>query len=118
MFECIESGPDRVILTLTGVLDGEGASLIRDGFEAISASGNRDVVIDLSNLTFMDGSGIAAIGFLFKRLVSAGRRVDLIGAGGQPASLLHEMGLAGLFGLASKARRRPLFGRPGWALAR
>jgi len=118
MFECIESGPDRVVLTLTGVLDGEGASMIRDGFEAISASGSRDVVIDLSNLTFMDGSGIAAIGFLFKRLVAAGRRIEMTGAAGQPARLLQEMGLSGLFGLTSKARRHPLFGRPGWALAR
>ena len=118
MFECIESGPDRVVLTLTGILDGDGVSLIRDGFEAIATSCHRDVVIDLSNLTFMDGSGIAAIGYLFKRLVAAGRRIDLIGANGQPARLLNEMGLAGLFGIVNKASRRPLFGRPGWALAR
>lgn len=118
MIDRIESGADRVVITLRGILDGEGTTAIRDGLEAISASGAGDVVLDFSSVTYMDGSGVAAIAYVFKRLLATGRKLKIIGVTGQPAQVLRDMGLDNLFGLAGKAARRPLFNRPGWALAR
>ena len=123
MFEAISHGqreaPDyRVVLTLRGILDGEGTLAVRDELEAVAASISGDVVLDLSQVTFMDGSAIAAIGFVFKRMIAKGLRLEITGVAGQPAALLREMGLSRLFALPSRAARRPLFSRPGWALAR
>ena len=118
MIDRIESGADRVVLTLRGILDGEGTAAIRDGLEAISASATEDGGLDFSSVTYMDGSGVAAIAYVFKRMRAAGRKLKIIGVTGQPAQLLRDMGLDTLFGLAGKAARRPLFNRPGWALAR
>ena len=118
MFERIESGADQVVLTLRGILDGEGLIAMRDSLEAIAASSSRDLVLDFSNVTFMDGSGISAIAYVFKRLACKGHRLELVGVTGQPAKLLREMGLDTLFALPSKATRRPHFFRPGWVIAR
>ena len=118
MIDRIESGSDKVVLTLRGILDGQGTAAIRDGLEEISAAANRDVVLDFSSVTYMDGSGVTAIAYVFKRLMAKGRTLTIIGVTGQPAQLLREMGLNNLFALAGKVPRRPLFSRPGWALAR
>ena len=58
MIDRIESGSDKVVLTLRGILDGQGTAAIRDGLEEISAAANRDVVLDFSSVTYMDGSGV------------------------------------------------------------
>ncbi len=108
----------RVVLTLRGIFDGEGTLAIREELEAIAAAANGDVVLDLSRVTYIDGSAIAAIGFIFKRMTAKGRGLEIIGVDGQPAALLREMGLGRLFALPSRATRRPFFSRPAWALAR
>jgi anti-anti-sigma regulatory factor len=49
------------ILQLVGILDGSNYMLLVDEAKRIYINGIRDVVIDLSKLTFISSSGLAAI---------------------------------------------------------
>jgi anti-anti-sigma factor len=110
--EVCESGAR---LRLYGVLDGAGAERVRDRFAALVGEQRGDVVLDFGNVGFMDGAGVGALAFLFKRLSSAGRRLRLTGVTGQPLALLRELELAGVFELAAprRSRRWPMASR--WA---
>jgi anti-sigma B factor antagonist len=52
------------------------------------AGGDDDVVIEMSNVTFIDSSGVGAIVFLLKRLMANGHALQLSGVKGQPLQLL------------------------------
>lgn len=106
MFERIASEEGQVRLQLKGALDAGAWTGLREGFEALAAAPRGDVELDLSNVCFMDGPGIAAIAFLFKRLRAKGRRLTVIGASGQVLGLLHAHGLAQIFALPERRRRR------------
>ncbi len=96
-------------LRLSGVLDGEAALSLRARLETLAAAAG-DVVIDLKDVSFIDGSGLAAIAFLFKRMVRQGRRLT-VAAEGQPLAMLRDLGLASLLGLpAAPTRRRGFAG--------
>jgi anti-anti-sigma factor len=117
MFERIQSEPGRVRLHLRGGLDGESSRALRDGLCALTTVEAREVVIDLSNVTYLDGSGVGALSFLFKRLTARGRRLTISGVAGQPLAMLRQLGLDGLLGLDREPRRR-VFALRGFAWAR
>lgn len=117
MFERIHSEPGLVRLHLRGGMDGEGSRAIRDGLDALAVAEAQEVVIDLSNVTYLDGSGVGAISFLFKRLAARGRRLTLAGAAGQPLAMLRHLGLARSLGVKESKRRFSLM-LPGLAWAR
>lgn len=85
-------------LFLLGRLESASITSLRDGFVAVAEHGTGDVVLDFSEVTYVDGSGIGAISLLFKRLASAGRRLTIVGASGQPQLFLGSLGIAGLLG--------------------
>ncbi len=118
MFERIHSEPDRVRLHLRGGLDSEASRSIRDSLSALAVVDAREVVIDLSRVTFIDGSGIGAISFLFKRLAARGRRLTVTGVSGQPLAMLRHLGLAAALGIEASRVRRSFFSFPGLAWAR
>ncbi|MBX9748900.1 MAG: STAS domain-containing protein [Roseococcus sp.] len=100
---------DTLKITPQFSLDAEGSLKLRPVLESLakgSAVRARRVVLDLSEVDHMDGSGIGAIAFLRKRLLAAGLSLDLSGAHGQPLALLRKLGLARSFGLAED---RPSF---------
>lgn len=107
MFQRIASEDGRVRLHLKGSMDGPQWLALRSGFEALSSAPVGDVVLDLSNVTFIDGPGVAAIGFLFKRLRAKGRRLVMAGVGGQPLALLRDHGLARIMGLPVERMPEP-----------
>ena len=117
MFERIHSEPGLVRLHLRGPLDGEASRTMRDGLDALAAVEARTVIIDFSSVTHLDGSGVGALSFLFKRLAARGRRLEVSGAAGQPLAMLRHLGLARILGLAEPARRFS-FALPGFAWAR
>ena len=51
------------------------------------ANSDKDVVIDLTDVHFIDSSGIGAIVFLYKRLLAKKLAVHVIGLHGQPEQL-------------------------------
>ncbi len=117
MFERIHNEPGLVRLHLRGGLDGEASRAMREGFSALASVEAREVVIDLSNVTHLDGSGVGAISFLFKRLAARGRRLTLAGVGGQPLAMLRHLGLARALGLEEE-RKGFFLALPGLAWAR
>ena len=65
-----------------------------------------DVVIDLARTEAIDGSGVGAIVYVFKRLSARGYRVTVRNVAGQPSALL---GAAGLLGTLGATRRQRFF---------
>lgn len=118
MFERIQSEPGLVRLHLRGGLDSEASRSMRDSLVALAAVEARDIVIDLSHVTFIDGSGLGAISFLFKRLAARGRRLSVAGVSGQPLAMLRHLGLAKTLGIQETRARRSFFSIPGMAWAR
>jgi anti-anti-sigma factor len=96
-------------LRVSGPLDAEGALALRPSLENLVSGATGDVVLDMAGVSYMDGSGVGAVAFLFKRLAAQGRRVTVAGAGAQPLALLRKLGLDGVLGLPIAARR-PRFG--------
>lgn len=99
--------PDTLQLTPGMALDAAGASALRPTLESVALARAPRVVLDLSRVEMMDGSGIGAIAFLRKRLLAAGQAMEVVGAHGQPLALLRSLGLATVFGL--EETRRPFW---------
>ena len=93
MFERIESDGDAVRLQLKGVLNASTWEGLREGLERIADAPTGDVVLDLTNVSMIDGPAVGAIAFLYKRLAGKGRRLDVVGVSGQPLALLRDHGL-------------------------
>jgi anti-anti-sigma factor len=93
---------DTLCLHLAGALDAKGAAALRPGFERLAQDASQDVLLDLSDVNYLDGAGIGAVAFLFKRLAAKGRRVRLQGATGQPLDMLRALGLGRVFGLEAR----------------
>jgi anti-anti-sigma factor len=109
--------PGGLRLRLAGALDAAGATALRPSFERLGEEARQDVVLDLAEVTHLDGAGIGAVAYLFRRLAAQGRRLCLEGARGQPLALLREVGLARTLGLEAPARAGWIFGK-GMAWAR
>lgn len=77
---------------------------LRQEFERLAHS-NGDVVIDLARTEVLDGSGVGALAYTFKRLVAGGNRLTVRNVSGQPLNMLNECGLL----RALVADRRPGF---------
>lgn len=91
-------------LRLHGALDGEAADGLREMIVALGDFADHDVVLDMSAVGFLDGSGIGMIATLYRRLTKRGLTLSIVGACGQPAHLLRDLGLRRLMG---EPRRRP-----------
>jgi anti-anti-sigma factor len=114
MFQIISDTDSGVHLRFGGSIEAEHAVALRTVMEdAINLPG--PVVLDFTSVTLIDGSGIGAIAFLFKRLRGQGRALSIIGASGQPLALLDQLGIAGLLGVSRRAPAGPLSARGAWA---
>lgn len=75
------------VLVMPPDMDAATMKVQRPICEDAAKSGD-DVVVDMSQVEFIDSSGVGAIVFMYKRLVSAGRKIHLTGVRGQPLQLL------------------------------
>jgi anti-anti-sigma factor len=105
MFERIESDGGVVTLRLKGVLDAATWESLREGLERIASAPSGDVVLDLTNVSFIDGPAVGAIAFLFKRLAGKDRRLSVVGVSGQPLALLRDHGLTRVLRLPPETGR-------------
>lgn len=79
----------ELLVSLIGDMDATGCTDLRPSFEQLAEDvGLGDVTLDLSDVGFIDSSGIGAIVFLFKRLRSSSRCLRLINVHGQPEELI------------------------------
>ena len=77
-----------LIIKATGDFDAFAAEKIRPELEAISNSNEmQNIILDLTEVTFIDSSGIGAIVFLYKRLIASKCTFHLTGVQGQPREL-------------------------------
>ncbi len=118
MIERVQCEGGQVRLHLKGALDHVTSIELRDGFEALARSGSDDIVIDLSHVTFMDGCGLAALAFLYKRLHARGAQLAISGSTGQPLAVMRDHGVAELLGVHPVAMRQANAARGAWAWAR
>jgi anti-anti-sigma factor len=95
------------VLNLQGTLDGDAVTALRDKLAAIVRGQSASVTVDLSDVSFIDGAGVGALAFLFRRLTACGRKLQVIGVSGQPLAFLRDLGLAKTLGLPSAQRARP-----------
>jgi anti-anti-sigma factor len=87
--EVVARPSNELLIQLDGEMDALGCSAIRPALEQIADSDQiNDVMLDLSRVSFIDSSGIGVIVFLFKRLKSVGRALQLVGVQGQPEELM------------------------------
>jgi anti-sigma B factor antagonist len=66
------------IITLNGRVDAFSVKALRDEQEAQLAGGKTQFILDLSQVEFMDSSGMAALVSLLKRARQAGGNVVLV----------------------------------------
>jgi anti-anti-sigma factor len=92
---------------LIGRLDGAATAMLRQGLDAVALYGDGDVVLDFREVTFIDGSAVGAVAYLFKRLTADGRKLRVTGATGQPCAMLVELGIATLLGIEATATATP-----------
>ena len=65
---------------------------LRQDIDRLAAT-QGDVVIDLARTEWLDGSGVGAMVYTFKRVVAAGNRLTVRNVSGQPLNLLNDSGL-------------------------
>lgn len=70
-----------------GDMDASTMKQQREVFEGLAAGG-QDVVIDMSNVEFIDSSGVGGLVFIYKRLLESGRKLTLVNLPPQADQLL------------------------------
>jgi anti-anti-sigma factor len=78
---------DDQVVSVSGDFDVNTVGDVKELFEALAVQGS-DVIVDLTDVRFIDSSGIGAIVFLYKRLVAQQKNMALGGVKGQPKELL------------------------------
>ncbi len=74
------------IINLNGNFDADSVNIMKDDIEMYSKF-NTNIIFDLEHVSFIDSSGIGAIVFLYKRMVTKGFTVSVIGLTQQPLGL-------------------------------
>jgi anti-sigma B factor antagonist len=75
-FDVTADGPSRVVIAVSGEVDPLTARQLAD---CLCAHADCDVTVDLSNVRFLDSSGLAALVHAYKVLRNAGRRLRTTG---------------------------------------
>lgn len=77
------------VLKLTGEMDALGCTHIRPELEQITNPENKNnIILNMNLVSFLDSSGVGVIVFLFKRLKSQGRTLEIVEVQGQPRELM------------------------------
>lgn len=79
------------IVKLTGNFDAMLAKEARGVFGQLAEEPDKNVIIDMSNVEYIDSSGIGAIVFLYKRLRSQNLDLVLKGLREQPTELMQSL---------------------------
>ena len=84
-------GKQDISYNLSGYFDAQTVSVLESDFQSLVDDSDGKLTLDLSNVDFMDSSGIGSIVFLYKRLKSQNRELILNGVNGQPARLIESL---------------------------
>src|SRR5262245_26854188 len=75
---------DVTVLKVRGALDANSAPALKSEVVAIGDSGTRKALVDMSELTLIDSSGVGVLISLFKRVRASGGQVCFAGVTSQP----------------------------------
>jgi len=88
-FDCSTTQDGKKIINLRGEMDANGCMHIRPEIENLIDSGScSNMVLNISQVSFLDSSGIGMIVFLYKRLLTQGYSLEMHGVQGQPQELI------------------------------
>ena len=80
---------EQIHVRISGEMDALGCAEARPALEQLATeASDREVVIDLEGVSFLDSSGVGAIVFLYKRLRAGGGNLKVANVLGQPRELL------------------------------
>ena len=77
-FACHDSGDIRLIAVEASRIDAAAAIQFKDGLRELTADGPTRVILDLSEVSFLDSSGLGAVVAAMKQ-IGDGRRLELAG---------------------------------------
>ncbi len=98
-----EYSDGRLTVYLAGELDHHSAKIAVSGIaEGIDRYLPRDLVLDLTQLGFMDSSGIAVIVRSYRKMRNAGGRMYIENPQSQPLKVLDASGIDRLIPIAAK----------------
>jgi len=91
----------RVKVQLSGELDQHSADGVRDALDALIADGSvRELVLDMSRVSFMDSSGLGVLLGRYRTLNARGGRLLLSAV---PAPIDRILKLSGMYSLVDRA---------------
>ena len=103
----LSTGDGQVVVAAVGDIDVLSAGVLREALaKAVRSAGTGAIVVDLSDVGFMDSSGVQALLDGYHSAMVAGGTLSVRGARGTAERVLNIVGLARLSGLPP---------RPGFA---
>ena len=98
-----EYSDGRLTVMLAGELDHHGANTTVTAIsDAIDSKLPRDLILDMTKLTFMDSSGIAVIIRTYKKMRDSGGRMYIENPQPQPLKVLDASGIDRMIPIAAK----------------
>ena len=97
--DVIPATPGAVILSPSADLDLAMAPELAARLREIAVEGERDAIVDLTRVAFMDSTGMAVLLNALRRLTRGGHRLLLVCPHGEPRRLLELAGMRGTFGV-------------------
>ncbi len=97
----IEHNGDAVVFRLRGCLDLATSPSLRAALLESANEGKHEIIVDLTQLEFIDSTGLGALIGAHRRATEHGGRVGLIVAEGPIQRLLNITGLIRIFGVYS-----------------
>lgn len=89
----------ELVAQVYGSMDAASITRDRDAVERILGAAKAAIKIDLTEVSFLDASGLGFLAHLVKRCRDAGIAFSLANAGGQPEAFLASLGLSSVFGI-------------------
>jgi anti-anti-sigma factor len=78
----------HLVVTITGEFSCRFIPDIREEFQHIHIEINDVLLLDVSNMTAIDSSGVGLLVFIFKRIKPRNQRMVLLGLNGQPKRVI------------------------------
>jgi|AMWB02.1.fsa_nt_gi anti-sigma B factor antagonist len=101
--EARETNGVTLLVLVNDRLDAHNSDLVKGRLRDVFASGAKDVVVDLSEVRFIDSSGLGAMVSGFKNAVSHHGRLVLSGLQTQPRSMFDLTRLTRVFDIYENA---------------
>lgn len=100
-FEVMEDGADLMRIAMTGRLDAGGASAIELPFTATITGSGKNVLLDLSGVTFLASLGLRVLLAAARVAQRRGRRLVIYGAGPQAQEVFETISMETLVPVAT-----------------